>query len=54
MMRVAAGLLYLAGSLVMAWNIGMTIAGKLRIEAPMSSPAYDPARDRPLVPALAE
>jgi cytochrome c oxidase cbb3-type subunit 1 len=41
-------LLYLSGALVMVWNIWMTIAGKLRDEAPLSSPAYDPARDRPL------
>jgi len=48
--RVLGGLLYLAGALVMVWNIWMTIAGKLRNEAPLSSPAYDPARDRPLAP----
>jgi len=47
--RVAGGLLYLAGALVMVWNIWMTIAGKLRDEAPLSSPAYDPARDRPIL-----
>ena len=52
-MRVSGGLLYLSGALVMGWNIRMTIAGKLRIEAPMSSPVYDPARDRPLSPVLA-
>ena len=52
-MRVAGGLMYLSGSLVMAWNIGMTIAGRLRAEAPMSSPAHDPARDRPLTPVAA-
>ncbi len=52
-MRVAGGLMYLSGSLVMVWNIGMTIAGKLRAEAPMSSPAHDPARDRPLTPVAA-
>jgi cytochrome c oxidase cbb3-type subunit 1 len=47
--RVAGGLLYLAGALVMVWNIWMTIAGKLRDEAPMSTPVYDPARDRPVL-----
>lgn len=52
--RAAGGLLYLTGALVMAWNIGMTIAGRLRVEAPMSTPANDPARDRPLVPVPAE
>jgi len=48
--RVLGGLLYLAGALVMVWNIWMTIAGRLRNEAPLSSPAFDPARDRPLAP----
>lgn len=52
--RAAGGLLYLSGALVMAWNIGMTIAGRLRTEAPMSTPAYDAARDRPLIPVPAE
>ena len=53
LIRTTGGLLYLTGALIMAWNIWMTIAGKLRDEAPMSSPAFDPARDRPLqhVPA---
>lgn len=53
LIRATGGLLYLAGALIMVWNIWMTIAGKLRDEAPMSTPAYDPARDRPLVPAKA-
>ncbi len=52
--RAAGGVLYLSGALVMAWNIGMTIAGKLRSEAPMATPAFDPERDRPLLPVLAE
>ena len=49
--RVVGGLLYLAGALIMAFNVWMTIAGRLRDEAPMSSPKYNPAADRPLVPA---
>ncbi|MEO6215469.1 MAG: cytochrome-c oxidase, cbb3-type subunit I [Sphingomonas sp.] len=53
LIRATGGLLYLAGALIMVWNIWMTIAGKLRDEAPMSSPAYDPARDRPLQPVTA-
>lgn len=35
--RVFGGLLYLAGSLVMVWNIFQTIRGKKRDEAPMVS-----------------
>ncbi len=38
-MRAAGGLLYLAGGIVMAVNIGMTIAGKVRTEKPMPVPA---------------
>lgn len=52
--RAAGGLLYLSGALVMAWNIGMTIAGRFRVEAPMSTPAFDAGRDRPLLPVPAE
>ena len=46
--RVAGGLLYFLGALFMVWNIWMTIAGKLRSEAPMTDAAFDPARDHPL------
>ena len=50
LIRATGGLLYLAGALVMVWNVWMTIAGKLRNEAPMRDAAYDPAADRPLPP----
>ncbi len=50
-MRIGGGLLYFSGAIIMAFNIAMTIAGHLRSEAPMSSPAFDPARDRPIRPA---
>lgn len=50
LIRAAGGLMYLAGAIIMAWNIGKTIAGSpLRAEKPMSDVAYDPAVDRPLV-----
>ena len=52
MIRVVGGLLYLAGALVMVWNVWMTIKGRVRAEAPMSTAAYDPDKDRPLVPAV--
>ena len=48
LIRATGGLLYLAGALVMVWNVWMTIAGKLRDEAPMRDAAYDPSADRPL------
>jgi len=46
--RAAGGLLYLAGALIMAFNIWMTIVGRLRAEKPLADAAFDPARDRPL------
>ena len=48
LIRATGGLLYLAGALVMVWNVWMTIAGKQRDEAPMRDAPYDPAADRPL------
>ncbi len=47
-LRAFGGLLYLSGALIFAWNIAMTIAGRLRVEAPMTEPPYNPAADRPL------
>ena len=53
LIRAAGGLLYLAGAIVMAVNIGLTIAGRLRDEKPMRDAAYDPVADRPLQPQAA-
>jgi cytochrome c oxidase cbb3-type subunit 1 len=47
-LRAFGGLLYLAGAGVFAFNIAMTIAGRLRTEKPMTETPHDPARDRPL------
>uniref|UniRef100_UPI0035677D5F cytochrome-c oxidase, cbb3-type subunit I n=1 Tax=Sphingomonas sp. TaxID=28214 RepID=UPI0035677D5F len=52
-MRVGGGLLYFVGALFMVWNVAMTIAGKLRAEAPLATTTYDPERDRPLTPLAA-
>jgi len=43
--RALGGALYLAGTLIMAWNIAMTILGRMRQEEPAagSSPALQPA-----------
>jgi len=49
LMRAFGGVLYLAGALVCVVNVWMTIAGRLRDEAPMNVAAYDPAADRPIV-----
>jgi len=48
LIRASGGLLYLAGALIMAFNIAMTIKGRLREEKPMNDAAYDAAADRPL------
>jgi cytochrome c oxidase cbb3-type subunit 1 len=48
LIRAAGGLLYLAGFLIMVWNIYQTVRGRLRDEKPMSDAAYDPEADRPL------
>jgi cytochrome c oxidase cbb3-type subunit I len=48
LIRSAGGLLYLAGALIMVWNVYQTVQGRLRDEKPMSDAAFDPDRDRPL------
>ena len=49
LIRAAGGLLYLSGAIIMAWNIGRTIAGSpLREEKPMHDAPYDAQADRPL------
>jgi cytochrome c oxidase cbb3-type subunit I len=47
LIRAAGGALYLTGALFMAWNVWMTIRGKLRAEAPLTTPTYDRMNDRP-------
>ena len=54
MIRVVGGLLYLIGGFVMAYNVWMTISGRVRVEAPMAGAAYDPDKDRPMAPAVAQ
>jgi cytochrome c oxidase cbb3-type subunit I len=49
-LRAVGGLLYLSGAIIMAYNVWMTIAGKLRDEAPMSDTPHDDAADRPILP----
>jgi cytochrome c oxidase cbb3-type subunit 1 len=49
-LRAAGGLMYLTGAGIMAYNIGMTIAGRLREEAPMGHTAHEAAADRPILP----
>jgi len=49
LMRAFGGLLYLSGAVIMTYNIWMTIAGRQRVEVPMSDAAYDEIADRPIV-----
>jgi len=47
-MRAVGGSLYLAGFLIMVFNIAMTVKGRLRAEKPMGGTSFDPDKDRPL------
>jgi cytochrome c oxidase cbb3-type subunit 1 len=52
--RAVGGLLYLSGALIFAFNIAMTIAGRIRVEKPMTETPYNAASDRPLLQQPAE
>ncbi|MCL4674189.1 MAG: cytochrome-c oxidase, cbb3-type subunit I, partial [Sphingomonadaceae bacterium] len=54
LLRAFGGLLYLSGAAIMVYNVWMTLAGRLRTEAPMSDAAYDEAADRPITAVPAE
>jgi cytochrome c oxidase cbb3-type subunit 1 len=54
LMRAFGGLLYLAGAVIMTYNIWMTITGKLREEAPLYNNANQLAGDRPITAVPAE
>ncbi len=54
MLRALGGVLYLSGAVIMVVNVWMTIAGKLRSEAPMTETPYDEEADRPAVAVPAE
>ncbi|MEO9635694.1 MAG: cytochrome-c oxidase, cbb3-type subunit I [Parasphingorhabdus sp.] len=52
--RATGGLLYLAGAIVMIYNVWMTIAGKVRDEKSMTETPHDETADKPLVAVPAE
>jgi cytochrome c oxidase cbb3-type subunit 1 len=54
LIRAFGGLLYLSGALIMVYNVWMTVAGKLRVEKPMTETPYNADADRPYVAVPAE
>ncbi|ALJ15253.1 cytochrome-c oxidase, cbb3-type subunit I [Sphingopyxis macrogoltabida] len=54
LIRAAGGAMYLAGFLIMVFNVWATLSGKVRAEKPMTETPYNAAADRPLAPVLAE
>jgi len=48
LMRLGGGFIYFVGALIMAYNLWMTVKGRMRDEAPMTDAAFDPAADRPI------
>ncbi|QTD57001.1 cytochrome-c oxidase, cbb3-type subunit I [Parasphingorhabdus cellanae] len=55
LIRATGGLLYLAGAIVLVYNVWMTIAGKQRDEKPMTETPHNEELDKPIVgkPAIA-
>ncbi|MGR4892485.1 cytochrome-c oxidase, cbb3-type subunit I [Sphingopyxis sp. LARHCG72] len=54
LIRAAGGAMYLAGFLIMVFNVWATLSGKVRAEKPMTETPYNAAADRPLAPVPAE
>jgi len=54
LIRAAGGAMYLAGFLLLVFNVWATLAGKFREEKPMTETPYNAAADRPLAPVPAE
>ena len=54
LIRAAGGAMYLAGFLIMVFNVWATLGGRVRAEKPMTETPYNAAADRPLAPVPAE
>ncbi|MDR7060600.1 MULTISPECIES: cytochrome-c oxidase, cbb3-type subunit I [unclassified Sphingopyxis] len=54
LIRAAGGAMYLAGFLIMVFNVWATLSGKVRAEKPMTETPYNAAADCPLAPVPAE
>ena len=48
LIRAFGGLLYLAGFLIMIWNVAQTLKGRVRVEKPLTETPHNPVSDRPL------
>ncbi|MDK2760909.1 MAG: cytochrome-c oxidase, cbb3-type subunit I [Sphingopyxis sp.] len=53
LIRAAGGGMYLAGFLIMVFNVWATIAGRVRTEKPMTETPHNAAADRPIAPVPA-
>src|SRR3546814_18654927 len=54
LIRAAGGAMYLAGFLLLVFNVWATLAGKVREAKPMTETPYNAAADRPLAPVPAD
>ncbi|MBL9070638.1 MAG: cytochrome-c oxidase, cbb3-type subunit I [Sphingopyxis sp.] len=54
LIRAAGGAMYLAGFLLLVFNVWATLAGRVREEKPMTETPHNAAADRPLAPVPAE
>lgn len=54
LIRAAGGAMYLAGFLLLVFNVWATLAGRVREEKPMTETPYNASADRPLAPVPAE
>lgn len=54
LIRAAGGAMYLAGFLIMVFNVWATLGGRVRAEKPMTETPYNAAADRPLAPVPAK
>src|SRR3546814_1770787 len=54
LIRAVGGAMYLAGFLILVVNVWATLAGRVRVEKPMTETRHNAAADRPLAPVPAQ
>src|SRR3546814_16818956 len=52
--RAVGGAMYLAGFLILVVNVWATLAGRVRVEKPMTETRHNAAAERPLAPVPAQ